>query len=510
MSTQNQVDENNLAAEGQEEDDDDFYAPKSTFLDKVALIPSWLLSMVIHMIILLCLALITFDTTPVRAVNTIVSNPTVEETFEELEEIEEVEMEEIDVEQTDMVEVAETTVTETDVSISPADETEAAAVQVNLIDVSNTMAPRNDLGNKVGAYSGDAFAGRGAGKGRAVAMGGGNEASERSVAAALQWIANHQMPDGSWCFNHQLCPSCKGQCKDPGSQVKALNGATAMAILPFLGAGQTHQKGKYAKSVRGGLYFLARNGKVQNGGVSFHEAGGTMYSHGLATICMSEGYAMTKDKGLLPAAQGALNFICYAQDPAGGGWRYQPRQAGDTSVVGWQLMALKSGHMAYLRITNDVIPKATRFLDAMQANSGANYGYTEPGSGEATTAIGLLCRMYLGWKHDNPALQNGANWLAKHGPSKGNNYYNYYATQVMRQFDGPMWKAWNAVMRDQMVNTQAREGHEKGSWATKQAGHMLAGGRLYDTSLSTMVLEVYYRHMPIYKAQSVDTGFPLD
>ncbi len=39
-----------------------------------------------------------------------------------------------------------------------------------------------------------------------------------------------------------------------------------------------------------------------------------------------------------------------AQDPIGGGWRYEPHQPGDTSVTGWQLMALKSGQMAYLTV----------------------------------------------------------------------------------------------------------------------------------------------------------------
>jgi hypothetical protein len=34
------------------------------------------------------------------------------------------------------------------------------------------------------------------------------------------------------------------------------------------------------------------------------------------------------------------------------------------------------------------------------------------------------------------------------------------------------------------------------------------GGRLYCTSMATMVLEVYYRHLPIYRNQSVEQEFP--
>jgi hypothetical protein len=32
-------------------------------------------------------------------------------------------------------------------------------------------------------------------------------------------------------------------------------------------------------------------------------------------------------------------------------------------------------------------------------------------------------------------------------------------------------------------------------------------GRLYCTALSTMILEVYYRHLPIYQNQSVQEEF---
>jgi len=53
-------------------------------------------------------------------------------------------------------------------------------------------------------------------------------------------------------------------------------------------------------------------------------------------------------------------------------------------------------------------------------------------------------------------------------------------------------------MRDQLVNSQVQLGHEKGSWY--HAGPWSsAGGRLYDTAMSTMILEVYYRHPQIYK-----------
>jgi hypothetical protein len=39
--------------------------------------------------------------------------------------------------------------------------------------------------------------------------------------------------------------------------------------------------------------------------------------------------------------------------------------------------------------------------------------------------------------------------------------------------------------------------------------HIEAGGRLYCTSLATMILEVYYRHLPLYKDDATEDDFPL-
>src|SRR5205823_4456771 len=93
--------------------------------------------------------------------------------------------------------------------------------------------------------------------------------------------------------------------------------------------------------------------------------GGGMYAHGLAAIAMCEAYGMTSDPVLRGSAQRAIDFIRAAQSD-NGGWRYQPREGGDTSVVGWQVMALKSGQMAGLIVDdsrNPTLARASRWLD---------------------------------------------------------------------------------------------------------------------------------------------------
>lgn len=284
-----------------------------------------------------------------------------------------------------------------------------------------------------------------------------------------------------------------------------------MAILPFLGAGQTHMEGKYRANVKAGLSYIVKNMKVANNMGNLSEPGGNMYSHGLASIALCEAYAMTHDKDLMMPAQLSLNYIMYAQDPVGGGWRYSARQAGDTSVVGWQLMALKSGHLAYLHVDPNTIRGAIKFLDSVQGGEyGESYGYTNPGGGKATSAIGLLCRMYLGWKHDHQGLTRGVEQLGPPALGASNNmYFNYYATQVARHYEGDAWKNWNEKMRDPLIALQGKTGHSKGSWYLPGDHGAERGGRHYCTSLATMMLEVYYRHMPIYGKAAAEEEFQL-
>ncbi|MBT4692428.1 MAG: hypothetical protein HOB73_03690 [Planctomycetaceae bacterium] len=398
--------------------------------------------------------------------------------------------------------------------IEIADDVQAPVALVEFEKIADKVAPTNDLLSSTESVVGSGVSGRGA-EARAVMVRdyGGTKQSEAAVAMALKWIANHQNADGSWSFDHSL----NGQrcdCNKAGTHKTSMNGATAMALLPFLGAGNTHKKGAYKKQVEAGLYYLTRSMKVKGATGDLTDSGGRLYSHGLAAITLCEAFAMTKDRQLMAPAQMSLNFIVYAQDPVGGGWRYKPKQAGDTSVVGWQLMALKSGHMGYLQVPAATIQGCYKFLDSVAANSGAAYGYTSPGGGQATTAVGLLCRMYMGWKMEEPALQRGVDQLAKWGPSikptKENMYYNYYATQVMRHTGGKRWDVWNKALRDYLVASQEKgNAHSNGSWAMGADHGAKSGGRLYTTTLATMILEVYYRHMPIYAKQAAEDEFPL-
>jgi hypothetical protein len=335
-----------------------------------------------------------------------------------------------------------------------------------------------------------------------VAREGGTTLTEAAVARGLRWLANHQNEDGSWSL-HGFRRAGDCNCGGDGAYHQKSPG-TALALLPFLGAGQTHLAGRYQGNVSRGLRWLIEHQK-ENGDLRAGANGNEgMYTHGQAAIVLCEAFAMTGDEALRVPAQKAIDFIVLAQY-RDGGWRYQPSpksQRGDTSVVGWQLMALQSARSANLTVPDETWGMADLFLDSVADSSGARYAYQANNrSTPVMTAEALLCRVYLGWAKDRPALGEGIDWLIEdHLPSEQqpNIYYWYYGTQLMHHYGGEPWEKWNLEMRDILCQSQETRGHAAGSWVPR-GDHAGAGGRIYLTALAICSLEVYYRHLPIFR-----------
>jgi hypothetical protein len=361
-------------------------------------------------------------------------------------------------------------------------------------------------------YKKGEFGGRSeAGRQMAVRKFGGTVESEQAVNLGLNWLKGLQQKDGSWNF------SKVGEGTKPGTLRRTEVGATSLALLCFLGGGHTHlADGPYRETVHNGLAFIGKEAIVQQGTADLrgsYEGNSGMYVHALATICISEAHALERhDKDLTKLTEMAVAYIESAQDPLEGGWRYKPRDdTGDTSVVGWQVMALQSAKAGRIRFSSKVFRLARDYLNSAQVDEiGSAYSYI-PGSGgekPTMTAVALLCRMYMGWQQDHEGLKKGVLSLAKTGPKRGDIYFNYYATQVLRHWGGDLWKQWNQKLRQQLVNDQIKDGPAAGSWPVRDP-HGAKPGPIYQTALSILTLEVYYRHLPIYQrleAESVDDG----
>jgi hypothetical protein len=331
---------------------------------------------------------------------------------------------------------------------------------------------------------------------------GGSTATEAAVARALEWLAKQQdKKDDLW--------SLQGPYLDGGSQENRL-AATAMALLAFQGAGNTTREGRYRKVVDRAWKALVK-AQREDGRFDMHPPLPThhaLYSHAQATIAACELFGMTRGEPHAEPARRALAYAVAAQGP-NGGWRYEPGHAGDMSVTGWFMMALKSGEMAGLAVPEESLAGIQGFLDTVAVNEGTRYGYRLDLPGRpaspvtaAISAEGLLCRQYLGWRRDDPRLVAGVELLIGPQPFDWDNdkdvYAWYYITQVTHHLGGEPWRRWNDRMKEVLPAAQVRKGAEAGSWdpALDKWGHI--GGRLFVTCFCTFMLEVYYRHLPLY------------
>ena len=95
------------------------------------------------------------------------------------------------------------------------------------------------------------------------------------------------------------------------------------------------------------------------------------------------------------------------------------------------------------------------------------------------------------------AVRNLPDW--QRGP---NTYYWYYATLALFQHQGEQWVTWNRSLTATLVRNQRTTGPAAGSWDPRDKFSMV-GGRVYQTAICTLCLEVYYRYLPMYAAVRV-------
>ena len=349
---------------------------------------------------------------------------------------------------------------------------------------------------------------------------GASGPSEEAVDLALAYLARHQQNNGSWTIRLIDGP-CKGECDHGGMELEPHDiAATGLALLCFLGRGHTLQEGEYSEQVSRGVYFLVQNLKSQSGRgtwfTSFNKS--AMYEHGIATLALCEALQMKGDAALLTKpCQEAVAHIIYAQHKEGS-WGYQPKDTGDLSIMGWQVLALKSAHGAKLAVNAETIRNVDIYLKKHNRNDFMFYYGDNANTPTASmTSIGTLLRIFRGWSRTDPAIIKAVEYLGKIGPSRADVYYNYYATQVLFQFGGKPWKDWNDRMRDYLVGSQEKEGHMAGSWwfdikkNNEKEGYIRVsnetGGRLYVTAMACLTLEVYYRYLPVNNAVTADFQF---
>ena len=388
------------------------------------------------------------------------------------------------------------------------EQTKVAAVEAAAASavVDHSPTPSAPVGTAAAIAVPPVYADRVAGRRAAAAAArGGSLETERAVQAALVWLAVAQSSDGRWnAARHGggVERSVQGHHRH-GAGAKSDHGVTGLALLAFLGAGNTHQEGPCSEVVARGVRFLVDRQRADGSLAGDAEFFAALYCHGMAAIALAECCAMTGDAALRPPLEKAVRYTLSMQSPATGGWRYAAGDKGDTSQLGWQVMLLASARQAGLTGLEPAEARARTFLQSVSSGRTGGLAAYRPGEkpSVAMTAEALVCRLFLGMPADHPCVGEAVELLARSPPEtrSPNAYTWYYATLASFHAGGPQWEAWNSQLQAALLPLQRRESSGlDGSWDPDPVwgGH---GGRVYSTAMAAMTLEVYYRHLPMHR-----------
>jgi hypothetical protein len=318
---------------------------------------------------------------------------------------------------------------------------------------------------------------------------GGTKASEAAVARALLYLSRAQQSDGAWGL-------VKGNSKRHKRKVTDV-AMTGLSALCFLAGDHTPTKsGPYRDTVTKAIdYLIDEQGK--DGGLWQH--GSRMYGHAIATLALSEAAIMTGDRKYRQAAIKGARYIINAQNESNGGWRYKPRESGDTSVLGWCVMALYSVQRMGMELPPKTMRGASKWIDKVSGGkTRVLCGYTNSSPKPAMSAEGAFSRMLLGSRISDAQQKELAGYLHRHRKDTAKNFYlAYYGSLAMMQLGGDAWRKWNPEMRERLVALQSRGGSNDGAWTTKTEYSGNNGGTIYTTTMATLTLEVYYRYLPM-------------
>jgi hypothetical protein len=361
-----------------------------------------------------------------------------------------------------------------------------------------------------------------------------------AIDDGLRWLAAHQRRDGAWDRRHfdELCPEMD-RCREAAvtmMKYDAEPAVTGLALLAFVEAGHTHERGEFRDQVTIGLDFLLSR-QLESGSFAVVDPF-EMYNHAIATLALAEAYGMSRDPSLKAPLTAAVRHIVRAQQP-GGGWGYTSEVAtrrDDMCVSGWVVMALASAKTAGVDVPDRTVLGIIDFVtDATYADGNVRYaregdriidnatGATSRRFGPAPTAIAMLIRQLLGWQNDTPTLTRQSDILLGEPPdidkfhggdpsALHSAYYWYHGSLALFNQGGDAWRVWNEPLRTALLESQDRsvdargvKKHSFGSFPAFGPGWGRwgrVGGKVYSTALGVLTLETSYGRVPAWLSGS--------
>ncbi len=367
-----------------------------------------------------------------------------------------------------------------------------------------------------------------------------------AVRDALLWLSFHQtdLGDGLGYWSGSAfdleCGRLDAEsiCDGLSSTTQHDVGLTGLALLAFLGAGNTHTDGEFAGTVKRSLKYLLE-GQDMDGCLAPRTSTTHTYDHIIATLALTEAYALAPNRSLKKGAIRAHQYMYALRNP-GAAWRYAETHPemltheNDVSVTGWAILAMTlAKDLPELPFEAQALDDALVFIEEMTDATGRT-GYIERGGppsrlraasdvwdasrSESMTAVGVLSRIFADPEFERPGMRasvaKGVGLILAQPMAWDDGdigtvdfYYWYYATYALHQFSitpegRAAWKTWQGLMRAAVLDRQVQEGDEKGSWPPQVDPWGSIGGRVYSTAILALCMEVFYRYDTVIGSHS--------
>jgi hypothetical protein len=321
------------------------------------------------------------------------------------------------------------------------------------------------------------------------------EEMDNAIDRGLEFLKRSQDADGSW--------------GGAGGRQSKSTAISSLAVMAFLSAGHVPGEGKYGKTVDDGVrWVLTRqrpNGLLSAPG----DAGQEMYHHGIATLMLAEVAGMCDEelgKKIRTALGKAVELLLVAQrkkeNVYKGGWHYtvQDDNMADTSVTGWQMMALRAAKNVGCDVPAESIEAAINYIKRCQNPTNGGFAYTPHGAPVASCSGTGILMLELADKrfHRSAESHRAGSFILQHPPQWNQHFYFYgiyYCSQATFQLGGNYWSDYRKTLHEQLLKNQDKR---NGSWLDgSQDSHQ--GGVVYTTSMAILSLTVEYRFLPIYQ-----------
>jgi hypothetical protein len=337
------------------------------------------------------------------------------------------------------------------------------------------------------------------------------ERIHESLERALVWLSGQQETSG-------------GFPTDPLGQP----GVTSLCTLAFMSQGHLPGKGKYGTTLDRGLHYVLDSQK-KSGLIAReapdgpqvphdtpHEIGrASAYNHAISALMLSEAYGMVDkadSKVIKEAVEKALAVTLAEQrrkkhhDVDRGGWRYLDSYQdvdADLSVVGWQIMFLRSARNAGFDVPKESINDAVEYVGRCFIPATGQFSYEIGGSlnSRGMTGAGILS-LSLAGKHNTPEAQKAAQWILGHPFDKYNqdeswleryHYSVFYCCHAMHQMGGEYWKKFFPATADTLLKNQNADG----SWDPER--NDVRWGNSFTTAMVVLGLSAPDQQLPIFQ-----------